>query len=202
MIDREAPAYLLRRTVEPTLEPVTTAEAKEHMSVDHNLDDALISGFVKAATRNVEELIGKALLAQTWELKLPAVHSRAMIFLPRFPVISITSIAYLDAAEETQAATVADYLLYGDEDCAWLEPKRDKTWPAAILDRRDALTITFVAGFGTAAADVPAHLKLAIKMAAAHYYSNRDAVGSVEMHELPMGVQLQCGISRKGWVAA
>ena len=59
-------------TVPPAGEPLTLAEAKPHLRVDLNDDDALITALISAAREQVEFLTGQRLITQTWELELAA----------------------------------------------------------------------------------------------------------------------------------
>ena len=66
------PSMTLFRTVEPALEPVTLAEAKAHMRLGHDSEDALIAGLIRAARDEVERTTGTALIDQDWRLALDA----------------------------------------------------------------------------------------------------------------------------------
>jgi uncharacterized phiE125 gp8 family phage protein len=62
-----------------------------------------------------------------------------------------------------------------------------KWWPATACYNYGAVQVTFVAGYGNAAA-VPADLKAAIKLLVGHLYENREAVTLGAMPaELPLG---------------
>ena len=50
----------------PTVEPVTTVEAKAHMRVDIADDDTLIAAYIKAARVNLELITGRRFMTQTW----------------------------------------------------------------------------------------------------------------------------------------
>jgi hypothetical protein len=58
--------------VPPVGEPLMLAEAKLHLRVDLNDDDALITALISAARGQVEFLTGQRLMTQTWELELAA----------------------------------------------------------------------------------------------------------------------------------
>lgn len=58
---------MLRVTTAATAEPVTLAEAKQHLYVTHNSDDALIGAFITAARETVERQTAYALATASYE---------------------------------------------------------------------------------------------------------------------------------------
>lgn len=64
--------FILERTVDPTIEPVTLAEMKVHLRTfagDTGEDD-YITGLIKGAREWVEDYSGRALFDQTWRLTI------------------------------------------------------------------------------------------------------------------------------------
>lgn len=190
---------LINRTAPPASQPVSLDQAKAQVRVLHDDDDSYIEGLVKAATAAVEEMTGRALITQTWSLSLRFPQKR--IYLPKTPVQSINAITYYDRDEVEQNATVGHFHLFSDIYRAWVEPKDKRDWPD-VFGRPDALTITFVAGYG-AAEDVPFELRQAILMLVAHWYENREAVVTgAGPAEMPMAVEAMTGLHRTGWIGA
>jgi len=181
--------------------PVSVESCKLDLKIQHNADDELLEDYIAAACALVggkSGIVGKVLTAETWQLKLRAASG--CVVLPLSPVQSITSISYFDTENTAQTLDIEDFYLYGDEDSAFIEPKTGVVWPA-VYTRRDAITIRFVAGFGTAA-EIPKNITRAIRLIVAHWYENRTAVlVGVTAQELPMAVESLLGISRKGWSA-
>ena len=62
----------LFRTVAPATEPVTLAEAKAYLRLQHDSEDALLAGLVRAAREEVERSTGAALIDQHWRMTLDA----------------------------------------------------------------------------------------------------------------------------------
>ena len=56
----------------PDTEPITLAQAKLHARVEHDADDALITGFIAAAREDAEHELGRLLAAQVWQLTFDA----------------------------------------------------------------------------------------------------------------------------------
>jgi len=189
---------LLNRTSDPATSPVDLDEAKSQLNVFHSDDDWYISGLISAATAAVEEMTGRPLVTQTWELSLR--YPRTRIYLPKTPAQSIDSITYYDRDETQQTASVSDFHLFNDIYRAWVEPKDGKDWPD-VFGRPDALTISFIAGYGSAS-DVPTELKHAILMLLTHWYEERRAASDASMAEVPYSVGALVGLHRRGWVGA
>lgn len=167
---------------EPTAEPVTLAEAKAHCRVEVADDDALIGVLIGAAREQVEHILGRALMTQTWERVLDAFPAGA-IELGMPPVQSITSIKYLDAAGAEQTLAPSAYALDADSLPGWALPDADTDWPdtQAVAN---AVRVRFAAGYASAAA-VPDSIKQWILIHVGYWYGNREAAAAVEMKRLP-----------------
>lgn len=196
--------YILKKTAAATTEPVSLEQSKADLRIEDEftIDDSYIEGLISAATEFVSGpngITGKALVSQTWTLSQRCPDGNGRIYFPLTPVVSISSITYFDAANASQNLTVSDFLFYTTEDWAYIEAKPGVSWPGTYR-RLDAITVTFVAGFGAAAA-VPENIKRAIRLLVAHWYENRVAVVvGTTVEEVPLGFDALVGISRKGWV--
>lgn len=157
------------RTVEPSTEPITLAEAKAQARVDVATDDALITALIVAARNVCENELQRSLMPQTWKLVDGAFPS-ASIDLP-FPTLqSVTSVKYYDANNVQQTLV----LNTGYRVDTTSQPGRVvavDVWPATY-DRPDAVEIIYVAGYASAAA-VPQSIKQWILMRVATMYDNR-----------------------------
>jgi len=175
------------RTVAPTETPVTLAEVKAHLRVDHSDEDELISGLIDAATAHIDGysgILGRALVTQSWKIE---VDDWDDLDLPLSPVASITSVKYYDGsnAQQTLAATVYQLVNRAGGSCA--ELKYGQTWPVTYT-RADAIEVIFVAGYGAASA-VPQAIKLAMLLLIGHWYANREAVSTDAGSPLPLAVE-------------
>ena len=99
--------WSLTETVAPVAEPVTTAEAKLYMRVDHADEDAKIDTMVSAARQYIERVTRRALVNTTFELKLDAFPTE--IRPPRSPLSSVSSITYVDTDGATQPLSASVY---------------------------------------------------------------------------------------------
>lgn len=141
----------------PALEPVSLAEAKLALRIDGTEFDALLPGFIGAARELAEQLTGRAFITQTWERVLDAFALRE-IALGHPKVLGIVSIKYLDSAAVEQTLAPALYTLDADDLPGYVLPAIDTDWPATLATV-NAVRVRFTAGYGAAAADVPAAIR-------------------------------------------
>lgn len=164
------------KTTEPTAEPVSASEAAAHCHVDAHDDDGTFSGLIKAAREMVELDARLALMTQTHTLYLDCFPAWA-IELRTHPVVSITSVTYLNSTGVSTVLSSALYRLNENSKPAILTPAYGQTWPTTY-PVAEAVEIAFVCGY-TSAANVPEIAKLAMKLLIGHWFRNRESVGTV-----------------------
>jgi uncharacterized phiE125 gp8 family phage protein len=182
-------------TVAPATEPVTAAELRTHLRTDATeLPDAEANALITDARTEIENMTGLAFISQSWRLSIdrwPAggeawwdgvremsitelynSNTLQSLVLPRWPLVSITSVTVYDEDSNASTVTVNDVF---DVDTyqtpGRITLKRGQTWPVA-LRANDAIQVIYVAGYANAAA-VPSTMKRAVKQLAAFLYSHR-----------------------------
>lgn len=184
----------LRLVTDSAVEPIGTSDVKRHINLPSTYygDDDWIGTTITAARLLVERQINRALVHQTWQMvlnKFPGSNKAIEIPLP--PLSSATtdvSVTYYNSTNGQTTLSATDYQIQRDRfGPSYLAPRNTGNWPATYA-RPDAITIQFVAGYGSTATTVPANVRHALKMLVGHWYENREAVGQ-SMTELPLGVQ-------------
>jgi len=168
--------HSLKRTVEPTSEPVTLAEAKRQCNVIADDEDTQFDHWIQAARELVESSANRSLMAQTWRLRLREFPAEKLE-LPRPPLIAVASVKYYDSNGVEQTLPATYYAVDSDREPGVLWRDEDATWPATD-ERPNGITVTYTAGYASVAA-VPARAKQAILLLVAHWYRVREAVGTV-----------------------
>lgn len=158
----------LTRTSEPATEPVTLAEIKAHLGVTISDDDARLTSLLSAARRQAETYTRQSFVTQTWQASFDAFPVGGVLSLSQGPLASVTSVGYVDAAGEAQ--TFTDFTLDAAANRILLD--YDEEWPDT-LDTENAVTITYIAGYGAAAA-VPEDIKAAICLMVEQLYDRPD----------------------------
>lgn len=160
---------LIRTLVTGPTEPITTAEAKTHLRVDHSNDDTYIDSLVTAARQYVERVTGRAIGSQTWDTWYDGFSTE--MELPVSPVASISTITYTDIDGNSQTATGTLYTADTDQIPGRVYLAYNQTWPST-RDIPKAVKIRFVAG----SAAVPKTLEQAMLLLIATWYENRESV--------------------------
>lgn len=188
------------RTVAPAESLLALADVKAHLHVDHDDDDGVIAGLVAAAEAwldGVDGILSRALVTQTWAATASGFPADRRFMLPLAPVQSVTEVACLDEEGVTRVLEAEQYRLIAWRDTAFIELAEGAIWPTSA-PRSDAVTITFVAGYG-GAADVPASIRVAATMLIGQWYENREAMARSGYEALPIGVRaLLAGYRRSG----
>lgn len=180
--------YSLIRTVAPAVEPISLEEARTHLRVDHEDEDAFIGSLITAAREYVESHTHRQLVLATYRLGLPHWPCGDFVKLPRPILAGVTSITYVDTAGSTQTWNSANYSVDTDSlpGRVWLG--YGLSWPDVRCGAYP-ITITYTAGWATAAL-VPESLKTAIKMILANWYENREAtISGTIITPVPMAVE-------------
>lgn len=151
----------IKITVQPTIEPITLSEAKTHLKVDEDDFDVEINNLITQGRQHVENVTGRALITQTWEYKLDGF--KTCMKIPRPPLQSVSSIQYQDASDATQTLGASNYTIDSDSEPGRIVESPTGNYPSTYEDL-NAVTVTFVAGYGDAASDVPEVFKQAIKL--------------------------------------
>lgn len=184
----------ITRTVAPAVAVLTTAEAKLHCRIDHTTDDTLIDAFIAAATSWCEEFCGRQFVNATYQMKLdnfPPYQDTQEKYITLYypPVSSITSITYVDSAGTTQTWDSSLYQTDIKSAPPRIAPAYLETWPSDSRTQFGAVTVTYIAGYGAAAANVPDGIKVAVRMLVAHLYENREATTDIALKEVPLGIK-------------
>jgi uncharacterized phiE125 gp8 family phage protein len=158
--------------------------------------DPQLASFIQAARELVEgSPYYQALITQTWRLTLDEFPAcRDSISLDVRPVQSIAAFTYIDSAGTVVAFT--DYTLDTAHFPGRVVLNYSKTWPATRA-QRNAVTIDFVAGYGSSRANVPMRIRNAIKLCVETWWNHRGELTADALTELPLGAAVLLGASRR-----
>ncbi len=172
----------------PTEEPVSLAEAKNHLRVDVADDDGLISALIIAAREYCEAFQNRAYITQTWQLWLDAWPESSEIRIPRPPLQVVNSVRYYGVDNAEYVLPPSEYIVDSAGEPGRIVLAYGKSWPSVALRPANAVCVEFVAGYG-GADKVPRRVKQAMLLLISHWYDTREiaAVGHVTA-EVPFTV--------------
>jgi uncharacterized phiE125 gp8 family phage protein len=193
----------------PGLEPLTLADAKNHLRVDVTTDDALIESMIRACRFHLERQYNIALITQTLQLNLDFFpywwlwrggssnyygwwldQTYYTQILLRPPVQSIVSVTYTDPSGNPQTLASSNYVLDANNRPARLVPALNKQWPATAIGTINVAAVQFVAGYGAAPTNVPDDIQAAMKLMLGSLYANRESLvvdNRLVAVQLPLG---------------
>lgn len=164
----------LRLIYAPSVKPVTVADIAAQVRADLTLETTLVEAYIAAVVEKAEAYTRRALISQTWEMVLDCFPDRE-ILLPLAPLLSVTSIKYLDGAGVLQTIDSSGYSVDTASTPGRVVPAYGTSWPGT-QDMPGAVVVRYVCGYGPAAADVPASIKAWIMLNVSSLYENRDTV--------------------------
>jgi uncharacterized phiE125 gp8 family phage protein len=158
----------------PAVEPVTLAEAKAFLRVEHADDDALIGALLRAARSLVEAQTRRALITQTWRLVRDDWPADGRIEVLPVPLIELAGACVREASGAAQGIDLQAFAVDGAAAPAVIA---FPPWSLPPPGRAVAgIEIDVTVGYGDAPADMPEPLKHAVRLLAAHWYENRGLV--------------------------
>ena len=189
-----------------TIEPVTLDEVKNHLrlSSSSSEEDALLTALIGAARGHVEARTGRVLMETTLERVMDGFPSAPYEIHPA-PLLSVTSVTYLDADGDSTVFSSDDYRVetYAGPTCrpGVISLGYGEEWPTPQAIVRN-VRLRFKAGYLTTTATsataqraaVPAELRQAILFLVAEMYERRTVAttGTIVIPNL-FTVEALCG---------
>jgi uncharacterized phiE125 gp8 family phage protein len=171
----------------PALEPVSLADAKHFLRIEHHDDDDVIAALIAAARLQVEAQTRRALIAQDWRLVRDVWPASGRLPMLPAPLIEVTAIRVFAADGTPTTLDVADFVIDTVSAPALLAFQRGA--PPVPGQLTAGIEIDITAGYGEEADDVPGPLRQAIRMLVAHWYENRAVIAaSGEVAAIPHSV--------------
>ncbi len=175
--------------------PVTLAELIDWLRRgDTDEDDDLIESCLRASITWAEGFTGLIMVDQTWDFFADNFPASGPIYLRTGPLLEVQSVNYRDVGGVETTLSSSSYLINSAAYGLYLPA--NGLWPTTD-GALNAVRIRFRAGYiemtGSPSpdGDVPEDIKLAIKIAAATYYGNReDDPRMANTSRVPYGAEL------------
>jgi uncharacterized phiE125 gp8 family phage protein len=138
---------------------------------DDGSEDAVLELYLRAAMAAIEARIGQALLSREYSWTVTRWREDASQGLPIGPVLSVDAVTLIGADGAETAVEPEAWSVLRDSRRPRLVGRFGRNLPR--IPRSGHAEIRFSAGYGAAWEDVPADLRQAVLLLAAHYYENR-----------------------------
>lgn len=174
-------------SVDPTGDPITTAEAKAWARIRTSDDDSIVDALISSVTLFGEKFTNRVFITRTIEgffsgLEVTRFETVPFLRIRRAPLIAISSVevfsggAYGAFTDFQLKQTQGFSLLLFENGIFDADPDVDIPYP---------IKVTFTAGYG-AAADIPSDIKTALKAHLAFLYENRGDVVAEGKLSMPL----------------
>jgi len=189
----------------PAIEPITLAQAKEHLRVDGSDEDSLIGLCITAARDRIENECRRAFIRQKWiayitgdfaegvTVELPRARLMAAeTFLLEYRNDAGTWTAWANTAQQPAREPALLWLTSYPSNIDTPRSPHDAVWRAS-----------YWAGYGSLATDVPGPLRHAILLLTAHLFERREMVisGTI-ISEIPKSLDWLIDSFRVPWEGA
>lgn len=170
---------ILQQVIAPASEPITAGELQLHLRLGDDIvlvESELLQVILQAAREYVEDITRRALFTQTWDMFLNEFPSGTAIKIPFGNLQSVTYVKYTDSdGLFTTMVENTDYIVETNGDqCGFVKLPDSVSWPSATLGPSNPVHIRFIAGWPDTD-DIPAKIKVAIKMICHDLYENRES---------------------------
>ncbi len=164
--------------VGPSVEPVTLAEMKAQLNIDtaYTDDDTHLNAIISSARQWLEDRTSQCFIKQQRAQYMECFDDDEIEII-RGPVlitgagVSEPVVKYYDSNDQEQTWDSSNYWLDLRALVPQIVPKY--SWPSTSGHRPNGISVTYYAGYGVDATNVPVNIKHAIKVLGTHLYNNR-----------------------------
>lgn len=181
---------ILTEVGSPPLSAVPVRAFAEHLRLGSGFtndgsEDTILELYLRAAMAAIEARIGRALLSRTFLWTVTRWREDTSQGLPIGPVRSVEAISLVGADGGETVVPSDAWSVLRDTQRPRLVGRYGRNLPR--IPRSGHAEIRLVAGFGDNWDDIPADLRQAVFLLAAHYYENRAETGTGDA-TIPFGV--------------
>lgn len=169
----------------PASEPLSLDDMKAHLRLTTNDDDNSVSQLLVAARHALEARAGLAFMTQAWTYRVDRNRVTQMpdVLLPISPVKSIDGVQIV-LANGQKMSLGSDHFTTQVGTIGRIKfniPLPTNTQPLSSIE------IEFTAGHDTINL-IPAELRHAIRLLAAHFYENRESASEARVFSIPRAI--------------
>lgn len=186
-------AYNLKRISGPAVEPVTLTEVKQEARLTSTADDSLLTGLISTAREVAEDMTHRSLALKTYQVYLDHFPPPTEpIRVPAPPLVTLSSIEYLDSTLTWQTWDAAEYFVASVQEPALILYKPGSIYPVAQCVPWP-VRVNFTAGFDAANPNaepkIPSKFKKGLIRLVIHFYEHPEAISTENYKAIPLGIR-------------
>jgi uncharacterized phiE125 gp8 family phage protein len=139
---------------------VSIEDAKLNMRIDGPYLDTIVGAWLRGVISYAEGYTQRSFMARTWRLTLDRFPDGA-IKLEFPPLMSVSSIKYLDQDGVQRTVDPADYIVDTVSEPGYVVPAFGRAWPTTA-PRINSVEVLFRCGYGSQPEDLPDDIRLYI----------------------------------------
>lgn len=148
---------------------ITPSDLRTHSRIDDTAEDSYLEQLIDSATQAAESYTWRRFVTQTWDQSFNAFCDPLVLRYP--PLVSVTSVTYIDGAGDTQTLSTDVYETGRVNGLDVVRRKYSQVWPTTQA-HADVVTVRMVVGYGDPD-DVPEKIKDAVRVHADHHFKTR-----------------------------
>ena len=174
----------------PAITPVSRTEARNHLSLDEDIDDNQVRSYLQAAIDWAENYTGRFFINRTCQMMLDGAREiddilwegmRTGYSMTRYvdhielaatPVVSVENIKYYNDSNTEGTWHASNYYVDTFSEPAKVTLRTGGTFPTDLRNY-NGLEINFTAGYGDDAYQIPEPIRIAILQYATFLYEHR-----------------------------
>lgn len=154
------------------VEPITLDEARSQCRASSG-EDGFLSLCIAGARAKCEGILQRALVNRTAQQTYPRFLAEGLAF-SLDPVVSVSEVAYIAEDGAATVLPVEQWQVARTGLGPLLQPAYLGEWPDT-RDVAEAVTVRYVAGYGSTAASVPSDIRTWLLLTVAFLYAQREA---------------------------
>lgn len=168
-------------TVKPTDPSIPIMVARDHLRLDDDSSDAIVSGAIQGAASFIQNRTQRTLITTIYELSLNDWLPQIFLKLP--PLVTVDSVKYDDVDGNEQTLSASLYEVGTEIEIPFIKIKPNQSFPS--LDESVTLNrvrVTYTAGYG-GPEDIPEDIHNALLLIIGDLYENREAVSQGSVYQ-------------------
>lgn len=180
----------LKIVTQPSIEPISVVEAREHLRLDDDVDKSQIMSYIVATREWAENYTGRHFISRTMQMFLDGatevdnplwegmrtgidvIDYNNSIEFPVSPVQSVSSIKYYNDSDAQSTWATTNYFVDVVSQPAKIVLRTGGTYPTDLRPA-NGLEINFTSGYGDNITDVPEAIRVAMLQYLTFMYEHR-----------------------------